>query len=140
MIIDRSGLPTEFPFYEMGTLHLESPLAPMPMTDHQGIGFQLASLDTRLMVIAFFHKNGDSSMFTEMGNIIVSKIANHKSAKGTQWTVSPPFALTAPHVNAYLENATDIQMETYTFRSFTESQPLHFAFIPYPQDRKIAHV
>ncbi len=93
------ALPRSFGFYDLGEVQLLTPAAPLLSTEGlQGrlnIAFQIQG-DTRALLVLSTEKVGqDTSIFEEIGNVILGRMATHLQRElGWNTMVSPPTTLT----------------------------------------------
>ncbi len=107
------ALPSSFNFYHLGKVELLSEsdfpasphLPPSPLSDEtsHGLSFHLRG-DLNATFIVLFRKDLDLSIYSELGNILASKIANQLLVeKNLQIAISPPHALSNQEMERLFE-------------------------------------
>jgi hypothetical protein len=102
-------LPKSFSFYDKGQVTLSNELAnelpndpanipakPLELQNRRGVGFRIYHLDDApsAILIFLFDTNEDESMYTEMGNILASKLCQSLSEQEkSEMMISPPIQL-----------------------------------------------
>ena len=96
-------LPQNFSFYDQGKVALRDqrdsavePTAPSQLEKRCGVGFRIYHLDNApsAILIFLFDTSEDESMYTEMGNILASKLCQSLSEQEkTEMMISPPIQL-----------------------------------------------
>lgn len=96
-------LPQRFSFYDQGQVILQNsiksilePTIPARLESRRGVGFRIFHLDNApsAILIFLFDANEDESMYTEMGNILASKLCQSLSEQEkSEMMISPPIQL-----------------------------------------------
>lgn len=96
-------LPQKFSFYDQGEVILQNSLdsslersKPAGLQNRRGVGFRIYHLDNApsAILIFLFDAAADESMYTEMGNILASKLCQSLTEKDkAEMMISPPIQL-----------------------------------------------
>jgi hypothetical protein len=92
------SLPETFPFYGMGDVSLvKNPKSTSPISalveGKDGVSFKLLG-EPAVLLVVLFDKNLDSSMYSELGNILASKLCTGLSEEGEgDLMITPPYPL-----------------------------------------------
>jgi hypothetical protein len=98
-------LPKNFSFYDKGQVSLSNEVAnapanaltsPLDLQNRRGVGFRIYHLDDApsAILIFLFDVSEDESMYTEMGNILASKLCQSLSEQEkSEMMISPPIQL-----------------------------------------------
>jgi len=110
------ALPSSFGFYHLGTVELQ-PDWPHPTQESPlGVSFRLQG-DLNALFVLLLDENLDLAIYSELGNILASKIANQLFAdRQLQITISPPQALSENQLALILENEPATIRKTYVHR------------------------
>ncbi|OFZ18365.1 MAG: hypothetical protein A2X94_12515 [Bdellovibrionales bacterium GWB1_55_8] len=96
-----NALPEQFDFYHLGTVNLEPehthPISEKLPDDAMAVAFQLSG-DVSAALVLHFEKGLDPSIYSEMGNVIASRVATNLSKmENLDILVSPPRLLSEKH-------------------------------------------
>jgi hypothetical protein len=113
------SLPEEFNFYHLGEVKQQTKTSsssnPLPSLDltHTAIAFQVYG-DLQAWVMLVVGNELDSSLYAELGNILVSQFVTHlHSTQGIGVMVSPPHFLTSSQANQLLFHSHHQFHKTY---------------------------
>jgi chemotaxis protein CheY-P-specific phosphatase CheC len=97
-----NALPDQFEFYHLGQVALQSTNS--SLEDANAIAFHIAG-DMMAVVVLLFAKGLDSSIYSELGNILVSRLATQLNQKdGIDLMISPPQSLTENQLNQIMQH------------------------------------
>src|SRR4051812_47893563 len=106
------AFPTDFDFYHLGRVEEQAELM-LSLQDCSAIAFQLRG-DATAWVVVIFSKELDSSVYSELGNILVSKMATQLNLQaGADVIISPPHFLSPPQVEKILLASQPLERKTY---------------------------
>ena len=131
------ALPSDFNFYHLGEVrrqetpsnplhHLEatSPLG-LASSDRLAVAFSLHG-DAKGALVLIFDQGLDVSTYSEVGNIIASRMSTHLSeSEGLDVMISPPRVLSNAQIQGFLRSA-DAQSRTYHHHPGRSGQPARF--------------
>lgn len=88
----RDSLPEKFHFYEEGLIEKrQSFLSPaIDFSEKNWVGFQIQMEEEGFLIILSFDQNRDHSLYTEVGNTIVSQVATNLGKSAEILSLSPP--------------------------------------------------
>jgi chemotaxis protein CheY-P-specific phosphatase CheC len=128
-----SALPKDFGFYGLGevTLSEERSAAPdFDFNDKTALAFTIFG-DRKLSAVVVFDQGLDESMYTEMGNVIMSRAADNLSARlGYSVLISPPYRIDIDLLQSILASAKDSERRTYIHTDSTQSTEICVFLIP----------
>ncbi len=132
-----NALPDSFDFYHLGTVKQES---------HASIGYTAEKTcsivfhlqgDLEAWVMILFDHELDTSLYSELGNLIVSKIANYLSAKnGLEIMISPPQSLNHAQAKKIIQTNTQAIKRTYVHFYNNSFIPIETVLLPTPLKEK----
>ena len=144
------NFPEGFAFYHLGKVEKIAPsgqtefVEPALAFDKRvGVSFNLYGEETSLIVLLFDQKL-DVSTYTEMGNVLASRIASNLcNASGLETMISPPRFLTSeqlqsqisPVLNALEMSGIRIQAQEYAHNHGENSISLQLLVIPGNQEQ-----
>ena len=136
------ALPENFNFYHLGRVEAQTVLEASDVTgaiaDSDAVAFTLQG-DRRATVIILFEKGLDQSMYAEMGNVMVSRLASTLSETGEiDVIISPPKNLASNMVHSLVKMAPIIQVRNYLHVGPDTNVRVQ-ALILSENDGKIAH-
>jgi hypothetical protein len=136
-------LPQRFSFYEQGQVILQNsitsilePTTPSRLESRRGVGFRIFHLDNApsAILIFLFDANEDESMYTEMGNILASKLCQSLSEQEkSEMMISPPIQLQARQLLRLSSQHTGtrrIYLHTYLQNGIEKSTPVETWTLP----------
>ncbi|MCM2324398.1 MAG: hypothetical protein NDJ90_14160 [Oligoflexia bacterium] len=113
----REALPEGFDFYSLGTLVVApEPTGtlddPAELAELAFVAFRYSG-DEQGLILTAFDRGLDSSMYTEMGNVLASRFADRLSrlSDGVGVGISPPLALEAEPARRLLQAAAQRRTE-----------------------------
>lgn len=105
-----NALPSHFQFYHLGEVEM-TPLL-NSFADTTSIAYRLSGEITALLVLSFA-KELDMSIYSEVGNIIASRLVTQLSEEGIDVTISSPKHLDPKQIKLLLGNKESIIRRTY---------------------------
>jgi len=135
------AFPTSFDFYHMGTVHARegSPFATFELEsallkDSHAVGFWIEA-DSRALMILLFDRELDHSTYTEMGNILASRLATELSRRhGIDTLISPPRVLSMARVERAARSASAatprVLQKTYVHQHKNRHVPVEVLILP----------
>lgn len=113
------SFPERIPFYHLGEVALsdtrEREAAPLSDPDLRCVGFQLQG-DISGLVAILFDAGLDLSTYTELGNLLASRIATELSQRvGVDVLISPPRSLSLDRLTRILESTEQPQFRRMYF-------------------------
>lgn len=107
-----NALPNRFDFYHLGEVSLQPTDSDLP--NSQAVAFHLTG-DLQAIMIVLFDKNLDISTYSELGNILASKVATYfNHSTGLDLQISSPQLLTDVQTEHLVQNNQTIVRRTYT--------------------------
>jgi len=109
------AFPRDFGFYHLGRVELQNPdeFAVNEREDQSAIAFRIYG-DLEAWVVILFEKNLDISTYSELGNILVSKIATHLNLNnGLDVLVEPPRMIVPSQFEGALRNSNTAVRKSY---------------------------
>jgi hypothetical protein len=107
------ALPSQFDFYHMGTVETGPTGQELSFESMCAFGYRIQG-DLVGTLILLFDEGQDSSMYSEMGNILASRIATALGNRDEIYlTVSPPTSLTNATVRILLQTTQPAYRRTY---------------------------
>ena len=131
------ALPSSFNFYHLGKVELQpEELQPdLQLSTHDalyGISFHLRG-DLHATLVILLGKNLDLALYSELGNILASKIANQLFVdRQLQIEISPPQLLSENQLASILESGSSTTRKTYVHRYENKIFYLETLFVPSP--------
>jgi hypothetical protein len=136
-------LPQRFSFYDQGQVTLRDslnstlePSAPSRLETRRGVGFRIYHLDNApsAILIFLFDANEDESMYTEMGNILASKLCQSLSEQEkSEMMISPPIQLQSHQLLRLSSQHTGtrrVYVHTYLQNGIEKSTPVETWTLP----------
>jgi len=142
-------LPQRFSFYDQGQVTLQDShdsqdstksslelSAPSRLESRRGVGFRIYHLDNApsAILIFLFDANEDESMYTEMGNILASKLCQSLSEQEkSEMMISPPIQLQSHQLLRLSSQHTGtrrIYLHTYLQNGIEKSTPVETWTLP----------
>ena len=139
------NFPESFAFYHLGKVEKISSQEQTDFSNRVGVSFNLYGESTSLIVLLFDQKL-DVSTYTEMGNVLASRIASKLgNDSGLETMISPPRFLTteqlqsqiSPVLNALASSGVSIQAQDYAHNHGETSVALQLLLIPGNQDQAL---
>ena len=126
------ALPSSFNFYHLGKVELQPDLQPPTYDALYGISFHLRG-DLHAILVILLEKNLDLSLYSELGNILASKIANQLFVdRQLQVEISPPQTLSENQLASILQSGSSTTRKTYVHRYENKIFYLETLFVPSP--------
>jgi hypothetical protein len=111
----ESALPEKVPFYHLGevTLNNEILSSERELIDMEVLGYSFLG-DVRGLMLVLFDKGLDSSIYSELGNVIAARTASRLgNEKALDVLISPPKKLSSEQVNKLVDQGSMIIHRTY---------------------------
>lgn len=106
------ALPKTFDFYHLGKVELQAQSFDID-PESTAVAFRIQG-DVAVWAIVFFARELDASTYTELGNVLASKIATYLNSQiGTEVMVSSPHMLNSPQLERILTHASPLIRRTY---------------------------
>jgi hypothetical protein len=126
------ALPERFQFYHLGDVELQS--YEIHVEDTSAVAIQLFG-DLRALVVVLFPKDLDVSTYSELGNVLASKIANHMSLQNQiDIVISPPQILNRTQIDQLSKSESSITKRTYTHCYKNTVIPVSTWILPAPSE------
>jgi hypothetical protein len=117
------ALPDQFEFYHLGGVELQSPasdenaarekLLALDLAENHVIGFTIQG-DIKLHLLLFFDKALDKSTYSELGNVIASKIVTHLTQnQEMDLLLSPPQNMAESQIHRIAQSNMQMLCRTY---------------------------
>lgn len=134
-------LPQRFSFYDQGEVTLQDSLKNTPepvarLDSRRGVGFRIYHLDNApsAILIFLFDANEDESMYTEMGNILASKLCQNLSEQEkSEMMISPPIQLQSHQLLRLSSQHTGsrrVYLHSYSQKGIEKSTPVETWTLP----------
>ena len=141
------SFPEGFAFYHLGKVEKigHSETSESAFLNRVGVSFNLYGEETSLIVL-LFDKTLDVSTYTEMGNVLASRIASRLgNDSGLETMISPPRFLSSeqlqsqvsPVLSALENSGIRIQVQDYAHNHGENSISLQLLIIPGNQDQAL---
>lgn len=132
-----NALPQDFDFYHLGKVKKQTESQEVKNINLEGVdsvAFKLSG-DINSFLIFLFPKDADLSLYSELGNIVVSQIANQLSKdKNLDVVISPPIPLNEAQLLAATNQNNSVICKTYTLFSGNDVIPIETLILASPPE------
>ena len=134
------ALPQTLEFYHLGEVKLQHPHS-MPdsgsevdFQESSVIGFQIFG-ESKATILFFFAKDLDVSVYSELGNLLTSQIANQVSRENhIDVLISPPRRINIKQVEQMIQNHPPLLKRTYIHFCKNQRVPIITWLLPTPSE------
>jgi len=127
-----SALPQRFEFYHLGEVELME--VNEPISDATAVGFRLYG-DLSALVIVLFPRALDISTYSELGNVIASRMATQLNTQnGIEVMVSPPQSIGENQLKQIIQRVNPITRRTYAHFYMDSVIPVETLVLPTPSE------
>jgi hypothetical protein len=128
------ALPQSFEFYNLGQVSLTESTQTFPTQDCTAIGFRLYG-DVTALLILLFPLGLDVSLYSEMGNILASRIANQLTSHNKmEVMVSPPSPISEDQFEQLIRRTTGMIRRSYVHLYKSTVIPVETVILPSPSE------
>lgn len=131
----EGALPGKFEFYHLGEVVPARDPSALDLSSRSAVAFGIQG-DARSLAIVLFDRALDLSTYTELGNVIVSRLASHLDVM-----ISPPREITSSRARELMATAPVIARKTYLHESdapTAEVEVVILSFDPFDEPREEA--
>ena len=122
-----NALPNHLEFYHLGKVELQE--FEHTWQETTAVAFRLYG-ERMALVILLFDKDLDESVYSEFGNLLVSRIATELSSKnGLEVTISPPMKFNPSRLQKLIQRVTAIR-KTYVHFHNNSAIPIETWILP----------
>lgn len=125
-----NALPSHFEFYHLGKVTQQS--SPCEFQDKCSVLFRIYG-DIQAWIILVFESDLDFSVYSELGNLLVSQIANQLSSRnGLDVMITPPQLLREDQAIKITENSPQLIRKNYAHFYKNSTIPIETLIVPTP--------
>lgn len=129
----ETALPERLPFYHLGEVKLSEEIlaSQTELFDMEIMGYSFLG-EVRGLMLVLFDKGLDTSVYTELGNVIAARTASKLgNEKGLDLLISPPKRLDAKQVGKIVDQGSMIIHRTYLHVHQGVSIPVQAWILPH---------
>jgi len=136
----KEALPKEFSFYHLGSVEMRSQReftetnAELILEDLNAVAFSFQG-DFRGVLIILVEKGLDVSIYSELGNILASRLATELTHDGYDVMITPPRLLQAPQLERLIQTPQKKIHGKYQHLYQNTTVPVETVLIPFPDEQ-----
>jgi len=135
----KNAMPKEFSFYHLGsvemqsTRELETQNSELALDDLNAVAYSFQG-DFRGVLVVLVEKGLDVSIYSEMGNILASRMATELMQDGYDVMISPPRLLQTEQLDKLMKTSLKKIQGKYAHLYQNTTVPIDVLLIPFPTE------